>query len=111
AGAGAWAASIDHRDEQGDSTLTVLLLAGLLASQVLVVILSRGRGGFIGMLVGLSVTAFAILVRRRAWKTLTAALLGLIALIVFLVLLNLPGSPVAPLANVPLLNRLGDIAN
>ena len=98
--------------EATDATrLTISLLAGLLAAQVLVVVLSRARGAFIGMLVGLGVTGFALLIRRRAWKSLTVAALGSTVLVILLVLLNLPGSPIAPLRKAALLNRLGDIAN
>ena len=110
-GATAWALQTDPVDRAADNVLTVSLVAGLLAGQVLVVVLSRGRGAFIGMLVGLSVTSFAFLIRHRAWKTLSAAALGLVGLMVFLVLLNWPGSPIASLGNVRLLSRLSDIAN
>jgi tetratricopeptide (TPR) repeat protein len=110
-GATAWALHTEPVDRAADNVLTVSLVAGLLASQVLVVILSRGRGAFMGMLVGLSVTSFAFLLRHRAWKTLGAAALGLVGLVVFLVLLNWPGSPVASLGQVRLLSRLSDIAN
>ncbi|HXJ84679.1 MAG TPA: hypothetical protein VMS64_39060, partial [Candidatus Methylomirabilis sp.] len=96
-----------------DSALTAWCLAGLLAIQVLIVILSRGRGAFLGMMVGLSVTAFAFLVRRRAWKTLGGSLLFLVGLVVFLVLLNLSDSPIASLglSDLPLLSRLSEIAD
>jgi tetratricopeptide (TPR) repeat protein len=110
-GAAVWALRTDPVDGAADSVLAVSLLAGLLAGQVLVVVLSRGRGAFIGMLVGLSVTSFAFLIRHRAWKTLSAAALGLVGLMVFLVLLNWPGSPIASLGNVRILSRLSDIAN
>ena len=94
-----------------DTTLTASLLVSLLAGQVLVVVLSQGRGAFIGILVGIGVTGFSLLVRRRAWKTLGAAAVGSMALVVFLVLLNMPGSPIARLGKVRLLSRLGDITN
>jgi tetratricopeptide (TPR) repeat protein len=108
-GAVAWARRDDGKT--ADTALAAGLLAGLLAVQVLVVVLSRGRGAFIGMLVGLSVTSFAFLVRHRAWKSLAIGALGLLGLVGFVALLNLPGSPVRPLASVRLLSRLGDIAN
>ncbi len=111
AGATAWAFHTRRVDGTADTALTASLVAGLLATQGLVVVLSRGRGAFIATLVGLSVTVFAVLIRRQAWKTLTAAALGLVILGVFLALLNLPGSPIASLANLPLLSRLSDIAN
>jgi hypothetical protein len=112
-GAVVWALGTDEVEVETKpaTALTACLLTGLLAAQVLVVVLSRARGAFIGMLVGLGVTGFALLVRRRAWKALTVAALGSTALAVFLVLLNLPGSPIAPLRKVALLSRLGDIAN
>ena len=110
-GAAAWAFREVPVGRTVDSVLSAWLLAGLLAGQVLVVILSRGRGAFVGMLVGLSVVAFAFLVRRRAWKALSAAALGLIALIAFLALLNLSRSPAGSLGNVRLLSRLSHVAD
>jgi hypothetical protein len=110
-GAAAWAFRGHPVDRPADSVLTASLLAGLLAGQVLVVILSQGRGAFVGMLVGLSVVAFAFLVRRRAWKALTAVVLGLVALIAFLALLNLSRSPAVSLRNVGLLSRLSHVAD
>ena len=110
-GAAASRLGADESETTSDTVLTVSLLMGLLAGQVLVVLLSRGRGAFIGMLVGIGVTCFALLIRRRAWKTLAVAALGSIALVVFLVLLNLPGSPIAPLGKMRLLSRLGQITN
>jgi hypothetical protein len=110
-GAVAWTLGADRTETQVDTALTASLLIGLLAGQVLVVVLSRGRGAFLGMLVGLGVTCFALLIRRRAWKTLAMAGLGVVGLVVFLVLLNRPGSPIASLGNVRLLSRLSDITN
>jgi cytochrome c-type biogenesis protein CcmH/NrfG len=110
-GAGAWALRVDRGEGDGDSALTASLLAALLAGQVLVVILCRGRGAFIGMMVGLSVTGFALLIRRRAWKTLAVAVLGVLGLATFIALLNLPGSPVASLRRTPLLARLSRIGD
>jgi tetratricopeptide (TPR) repeat protein len=109
-GAAVWT----RRDDAGktaDTALAAALLAGLLAGQVLGVVLSRGRGAFIGMLVGLGVTSSAFLIRHRAWKTLAIGALGLAGVVGFVTLLNLPGSPVRSLAHVPLLSRLGDITN
>lgn len=110
-GAVAWTLGADRTATPVDTALTASLLIGLLAGQVLVVVLSRGRGAFIGMLVGLGATCFAFLIRRRAWKTLAMTGLGVVGLVVFLVLLNRPGSPIASLGKVPLLSRLSDITN
>ncbi len=110
-GAVGWAFLADAGDDTADGPLTVTFLAAILAAQVLVVILTRARGAFIAMMVGLSVAAFAFLVRRRAWKTLTAAALCLVAAVSFLALLNLPGSPAASLRQVPILSRLGKISD
>jgi cytochrome c-type biogenesis protein CcmH/NrfG len=110
-GAAAWAFREVPVGRTVDSVLNAWLFAGLLAGQMLVVILSQGRGAFLGMLVGLSVVAFGFLVRRRAWKALSAVVLGLVALIAFLVLLNLPRPPVVVLGNVGLLSRLSHAAN
>jgi len=110
-GAAAWARGIDRAAQTADGVVTISLLAGLLAAHVLVVVLSRGRGAFIGMLVGLSATSFALLIRSRAWKTLTAAAIALVGIVAFLVLLNWPGSPVAALGQLRLLGRLSTIAN
>ena len=111
AGAAALAFRGHRPDRVAGSVLGTWLVAGLLAGQVLVVILSQARGAFIGMLVGLSVVAFALLVRRRAWKTLTAVVLGLVALIGFLALLNLSPSPAGSLGNARLLSRLSRVAD
>jgi hypothetical protein len=110
---GAVAVRLRADDVEGppDTTLTVSLMVCLLAGQVLVVVLSQGRGAFIGILVGIGVTGFAFLFRHRAWKTLGAAAVASTALVVFLVLLNMPGSPIARLGKVRLLSRLGDITN
>ena len=110
-GAAAWAFRGQPVGRPADSVFSAPLLAGLLAGQVLVVILSQGRGAFVGMLVGLSVVAFAFLVRRRAWKALTAAALGLVVLVAFLVLLNLSRSPAVSLGNIGLLSRLSHVAD
>jgi hypothetical protein len=110
-GATAWTLRGDRGETTRDSVLTAVLMAGLLVVQVVVVVLSRGRGAFIGMVVGVSVTVLAFLIRRRAWKTLTAATLGLLALIVFLVLLNVPNSPLGRVGKWPLLRRLSEITN
>ena len=90
-GAVAWTLYADRTETPVDTRLTTSLLIGLLAGQVLVVVLSRGRGAFIGLLVGLGVTGFALLIRRRAWKTLAMAGLGVAGLVMVLVLLNRPG--------------------
>ncbi len=110
-GAAAWAFRDHSVGRPADSVLNAWLLAGLLASQVLVVILSQARGAFVGMLVGLSVVAFAFLVRRRAWKALSAVVLSLVALIAFLALLNLSRSSAVSLGNVGLLSRLSQVAD
>jgi tetratricopeptide (TPR) repeat protein len=110
-GAVGWTINSDTPDRVPDTSLTVSLLCAGLAGQVLVVILSQARGAFIAMLFGLSVVSFAFLIRRRAWKTLAAAALGLCVAVVFLALLNLPDSPAAPLRKVLLLSRLGEISD
>jgi len=110
-GAAAWAFRGHPVGRPAGSVLGASLLAGLLVGQVLVVVLSQGRGAFVGMLVGLSVVAFAFLVRRRAWKALSAVVLGLVVLIAFLALLNLSRSPVLSLGNVGLLSRLSHVAD
>lgn len=110
-GAIAWTLGTAYAERTADTALAAALLSGLLVCQVLIVLLSRGRGAFIGMLLGLGVAGFAFLIRRRAWKTLAVTGLGVIALVAFLVLLNVPGSPIAALGNVRLLNRLSTIAN
>jgi hypothetical protein len=89
----------------------VVLLAGLLVLQVSVVVLSRARGAFLAMLVGLSVTVLAALARRRAVRTLTAAGVVLGAVLLLVVLLNVPGSPLAPLGEVRILSRLSRLTD
>jgi Flp pilus assembly protein TadD len=110
-GAVAWTLVVARVEEAADTAVTAVLMAGLLVAQVAIVVLSRGRGAFIGLVVGLSVTAFVLLIRRRAWKTLATAAAGLVVLVAFLALLNVPGSPVARLGKLPLLSRLSEIAN
>jgi len=110
-GAIGWTINGDTPDRARDTSLTVPLLCASLIGQVLVVILTRARGAFIAMLFGLSVVSFAFLIRRRAWKTLAVAALGLGVVVLFLALLNVPGSPAAPLRKLPLLSRLGEISD
>jgi hypothetical protein len=101
-------------DRVGDTTdtrLTVACVALLLAAQVAVVVLSRGRGAFIAMVVGLGAAVLGSLLMRRAWKTLTLAVLAVCGLAVFLVLLNTPGSAVSRLGEMPLLRRLSTIGD
>jgi hypothetical protein len=75
--------------------LPVPVVAGLLVTQVIVVVVCQARGAFFGMLAGLSVTAFALLARRRAWRALAPVAAVLVAVALFLVLLNVPTSPLA----------------
>jgi hypothetical protein len=94
-----------------DGVAAVVLLSLLLAGQVLVVLLSQGRGAFIGLMVGIGVTGFGLLARRRAWKTLGAAAVAAAAVVAFVVLLNVPGSPLARLAGMRVLGRLGEMTD
>jgi hypothetical protein len=96
---------------ESDSALTASLLGMLLTGQVLVILISQGRGAFIGLVVGLCVTGFAFLVRRRAWKTFGTAAAAVVVLMTFLVLLNVSGSPIARIAKARPLGRLGDMTN
>jgi len=91
--------------------LPVPIVAGLFATQVIVVVLCLARGAFFGMLAGLSVTAFALLARRRAWRALASVVAVLVAVALFLVLLNAPTSPLAALRAKPLLSRLSRLAD
>jgi hypothetical protein len=91
--------------------MPVAFTAALVASQVLVVVLSRARGAFLGLLAGLGVTALALLARRRGPRAAAMAAAGLVTVIAFVAILNVPGSPLEPLRSVPLLSRLGRIAD
>ena len=91
--------------------LPVPVVAGLLVTQVIVVVVCQARGAFFGMLAGLSVTAFALLARRRAWRALASVAAVLVAVALFLVLLNVPTSPLAALRGKPLLSRLSHLAD
>ena len=91
--------------------LPVPVVAGLLVTQVIVVIVCQARGAFFGMLAGLSVTVFALLARRHAWRALTSVAAVLVAVALFLVLLNMPTSPLAALRTKPLLGRLSHLAD
>jgi tetratricopeptide (TPR) repeat protein len=91
--------------------MPVPFTAALVASQVLVVMLSRARGAFLGLLAGLGVTALALLARRRGPRAAAMAAAGLVAVVAFVALLNVPGSPLEPLRALPLLSRLGRIAD
>jgi hypothetical protein len=95
----------------GPGMLPVPFTAALLACQVLVVVLSRARGAFLGLLAGLGVTAIALLVRRRGPRAAAAAVGGLVAMVAFVALLNVPGSPLEGLRSAPLLSRLGRMAD
>ena len=63
------------------------------------------------MVAGLSVTAFALLARRRAWKALASVAAVLVAVALFVALLNVPTSPLAALRATPLLSRLSYLAD
>jgi hypothetical protein len=89
----------------------VPVVAGLLATQVIVVVLCQARGAFFGMVAGLSVTAFALLARRRAWRALASVAAVLVAVALFLVLLNVPTSPLAALRAKPLVSRLSHLGD
>jgi hypothetical protein len=110
-GALAWRWFAGRPEADPDTGLTVVFVGALLAAQVIVVLLSRGRGGFLGMLVGLLATVLGLLMKRRAWKTLALASIGVVGLVTFLVLLNTPGSPLARLARMPLLMRLAGMGD
>ena len=77
--------------------LPVPVVAALLATQVIVVVLCQARGAFFGMLAGLSVTALALLARRRAWKALASVAAVLVAVALFVAAVEraylAPGSP------------------
>ncbi len=104
-----WARHLD--DESAGTWTTVALVAALLAAQVAVVVLSRARGAFLAMLVGLAVTGFGILARRRATKTLAAGAALLAGVVLLILLLNVPQSPLAPLRDVGLLSRLSRLTD
>jgi tetratricopeptide (TPR) repeat protein len=89
----------------------VALLVTLLTAQLSVVVLSRARGAFVAMIVGLSASAFAILIRRRAIKTLAAAGAALAAMIALVALLNVAGSPLALLRDVGIFSRLSRLTD
>ena len=110
-GALAWTWVAGRREGAPDTGITVVFVAALLAAQMIVVLLSRGRGGFLGMVVGLLVTVLGLLMKRRAWKTLTLAVIGVVGLVTFLVLLNTRGSPLARLGKMPLLSRLAGMGD
>src|SRR5262249_6093608 len=57
------------------------------------------------------VVSFAFLVRHRAWKSLTGSVVALCLAIAFLLLLNVAGSPIDRFRRIPLLSRLGEIAD
>ena len=106
-GALAWTAG----ESPPDTVVTLVALTALLVGQLGVIVLSRGRGAFLGTLVGLGVAGSAYLIRRRAWTILAVACVAGLALVAFLVLLNWPGSALSPLRSVPLLSRLADVSN
>ena len=91
--------------------VALVLLGSLLAAHLAVVVASRARGPLLGLLLGLAVAGFALLVRRRAWKGLGAAAAVAVLVAGGLVLLNVPNSPLAPLAKLPLLQRLSEMSN
>jgi hypothetical protein len=111
AGALAWAWATGSGAWAGRSRIGMVLLAALVVLQVAVVVVSRARGAFLAMLVGLCVVAFTTLARRRARKAVAAGAVLVVAVLLFLVLLNVPRSPLSRLGEVPLLSRLGRIAD
>ena len=74
-------------------------------------VLSRARGPFLAMLLGLAVANFVLLGRRRAWKAVTVSAAAAAALVLVLVLVNLPHSPLAPLATRTVFGRLTQLSN
>jgi hypothetical protein len=95
----------------GRRAFATWIVGGLLASQVLVLVLSRARGPLLGLLFGFAITVFVLFTRRRAFKALTASAAVIGAIIGALVLLNVPHSPVAPLAKVRVLERLSQLGD
>lgn len=113
AGAVVWTVWIERgrRGVAGVGGSTVL--AALLVAQILTVILSGARAAFLGMLIGLSVAAAALLLRARAWRGLAIGAAGLGAVLIVLLLLNVPGSPLRDLRrHAPwAIARLGTLAD
>jgi hypothetical protein len=89
--------------------ITVAALAALLGGQLVVVVASRARGPFIGVVAGLGLTALAILARRRAWKAVGGTVASLTAIALFVAVLNLDGPGAARMKRLPYLDRLGDL--
>ena len=110
-GAAWWGRRRSPAGQPSPDGLGAPLLAGLLAAQALVLILSQARGAFIGMLVGLGILAVTSMVRRRAWKSLSAVALALAALVALVAFLSLSLSAAASLGKVGLLSRLAQITN
>jgi hypothetical protein len=110
-GALTWAVAREPGRDRSRGSVGVVLLAALVAAQVLVVVLSGARGPLLGMLFGLSVAGLTLLARRRAWKAVVVTAAAVAALLAGLVLLNVPNSPLAPLARVGVLSRLSELTN
>lgn len=91
--------------------LAPMALAGLLAAQIAVLLLSRARGPLLGLFVGVTVAGMALLARRRAWRMLGAGAVAAAVFIAGIALLNVPGSPLAPLAKTRLLSRLAQVSD
>jgi len=122
-GAGAWTrwaergrpnAPISSAVRLPAGTATLVVVGALLAGQVATVIVSGARAAFLGTLVGLSVTAGALAVSRRAWRSLALGAGVLVAVLVLLLALNLPGSPLHALflkapSSVQRLGHLADL--
>jgi hypothetical protein len=111
-GAAAWSRLVRPAARvAGPRTLATGMVGGLLAAQVIVLVLSRARGPLLGLLFGLAIAGFLLFTRRRAFKALAVSVAVVATIIAALVLLNMPRSPVAPLAKVRVLERLSQLGN
>jgi tetratricopeptide (TPR) repeat protein/O-antigen ligase len=86
-------------------------LGGLLALQILCVILTQSRGPWLGLFAGAIVFILLLETRGTRSRRLFLGTIGILgAVVLFLVVFNLPQSPLARFRDVPYVGRLGQLS-
>lgn len=106
AGGLAWALGAGRAGRPLPARVRLALLAALLAAQLGVLMASRARGAFLGMLAALAVSGLVLLARRRAWRSLAAAAAMLAAIVALLGFINFTALGRSTLGSTWLLARL-----
>ncbi|HUS17371.1 MAG TPA: O-antigen ligase family protein, partial [Chloroflexia bacterium] len=96
-----------RRPSAESNLLQLIGLPILLVMQIVVIFLTQSRGPLLGLLLGLGVFAFALLLRRRLYRPLAALVVVTLLFGGLLVVWNLPASPLASWRSLPYIGRLG----